>query len=274
MTTKSREREGDEDGEYVVRFFNDRSSIGAIGHSTSAGALVEAADYLLERGLAGVEVPWSPDEGERTVLNVDPTRADGSPMDDPERLANGLVLETAGNVDEACRPRRGAGRSSGTASDAHRGLGDGVRKVSDQYSRFASIIVTTTRPEPPSNSHVRGAVSPQPPLSSVEFQASSYAGVDYCYRNVVLTGVDFATSIFDGHRESETTAALYRSIVRRNRYKRDDSDVVATPKLRAFEDGAPRFRLVPRTRPPPSYAIRFPFVVYENSPRSAVVPSP
>jgi len=97
---KSREREGDEDGEYVVRFFNDRSSIGAIGHSTSAGALVEAADYLLERGLAGVEVPWSPDEGERTVLNVDPTRADGSPMDDPERLANGLVLETAGNVDE------------------------------------------------------------------------------------------------------------------------------------------------------------------------------
>ncbi|MFC6767579.1 hypothetical protein [Natrinema soli] len=97
---KKREREGDEDGEYVVRFFNDRSSIGAIGHSTAAGALVEAADYLLERGLSGVEVPWSPDEGERTVLNADPTRADDSPMDAPERLSNGLVLETAGDVDE------------------------------------------------------------------------------------------------------------------------------------------------------------------------------
>ncbi|WP_226040889.1 hypothetical protein [Natrinema sp. DC36] len=97
---KNREREGDEDGEYVVRFFNDRGSIGAIGHSTSAGALVEAADYLLERGLAGVDVPWSPDEGDRTLLNADPTCADGSPMEAPERLSNGLVLETAGDVDE------------------------------------------------------------------------------------------------------------------------------------------------------------------------------
>jgi len=83
----------------------DSSTIGArsvrsVTRRLQEHSLVEAADYLLERGLAGVEVPWSPDEGERTVLNVDPTRADGSPMDDPERLANGLVLETAGNVDE------------------------------------------------------------------------------------------------------------------------------------------------------------------------------
>ncbi|QLK25460.1 hypothetical protein HYG81_15430 [Natrinema zhouii] len=98
--SESEARGDSEDGEYVVRFFNDRSSIGAIGHSTSAGALVEAADYLLERGLAGVDVPWSPEETDRTILNADPTHADGSPMDDPERLANGFVLETAGDINE------------------------------------------------------------------------------------------------------------------------------------------------------------------------------
>ncbi|MFD1564739.1 hypothetical protein ACFR99_14450 [Haloarchaeobius amylolyticus] len=88
------------DGEYVVRFFNDRGSIGAIGHSSAAGALVEAAEYLLERGLSGVEVPWSPDDTERTVLNDDPVRADGSPMDEPKSLSRGLFLETAGDDDD------------------------------------------------------------------------------------------------------------------------------------------------------------------------------
>ncbi len=88
-----------DDGEYVVRFFNDRGSIGAIGHSTSTGALVEAAEYLLERGLASVEVPWAPDDG-TTVLNDDPVRADGSPMDDPKLLSRGLSLETAGDGDD------------------------------------------------------------------------------------------------------------------------------------------------------------------------------
>jgi hypothetical protein len=89
-----------EDGEYVVRFFNDRGSIGAIGHSTSRAALVAAAEYLLERGLADVEVPWSPDDADGTVLNDAPTRADGSPMAAPERLSNGFHLATAGTVDD------------------------------------------------------------------------------------------------------------------------------------------------------------------------------
>lgn len=87
-------------GEYVVRFFNERGSIGAIGHSTPEGALVGTAEYLLGRGLAGVSVPWSPDDADRTVLNDEPTRADGSPMDAPKRLSNGLALETAGDVDD------------------------------------------------------------------------------------------------------------------------------------------------------------------------------
>ena len=92
----------EEDGEYVVRFFNERGSIGAIGHSSSAQALVEAAEYLFERGLSGVSVPWSPDESddERAVLNATPSHPDGTPMDAPEQLSNGLYLETAGSVDD------------------------------------------------------------------------------------------------------------------------------------------------------------------------------
>jgi len=89
-----------DDGEYVVRFFNERGSIGAVGHSSAAGALVEAAEYLLERGLAGVEVPWAPDDDGTTVLNDDPVRADGSPMDEPKPLSRGLHLETAGDIDK------------------------------------------------------------------------------------------------------------------------------------------------------------------------------
>lgn len=88
------------DGEYVVRFFNDRGSIGAIGHSSAEGALVEATEYLFERGLSGVQVPWSPDDADDTILNAEPTRADGSPMTESTQLSNGLYLETAGDVDD------------------------------------------------------------------------------------------------------------------------------------------------------------------------------
>ncbi|WP_306057603.1 hypothetical protein [Natronococcus wangiae] len=88
-------------GEYVVRFFNDRGSIGAIGHSSAARALTHAAEYCLERGLAGVSVPWSPSDGDtETVLNDEPIRGDGSPMASPRQLSNGYYLETDGSVDE------------------------------------------------------------------------------------------------------------------------------------------------------------------------------
>jgi len=88
------------DGDYVVRFFNDRGSIGAIGHSSATGALVEAAEYLLERGLTGVDVPWRPDDANKTILNDEPVRVDGSPMDEPKQLSRGLYLEVAGDVDD------------------------------------------------------------------------------------------------------------------------------------------------------------------------------
>ncbi|MHC3437524.1 hypothetical protein ACYJ1Y_05320 [Natrialbaceae archaeon A-gly3] len=88
----------DGDGEYVVRFFANRGSIGAVGHSSPEGALVEATQYLFERGLTGVRTPW-PDEGP-TVLNDSPTIADGSRMDQFRKLPNGCYLNTAGDPDE------------------------------------------------------------------------------------------------------------------------------------------------------------------------------
>ncbi|AEH37178.1 hypothetical protein [Halopiger xanaduensis] len=100
-TTEDASPATDDDGEYVARFFNDRGSIGAIGHSSSRRALVGVAEYLFERGLSGVSVPWSPDDGdeEPTVLNADPIRANGEPMTAPQELSNGLYLETAGDTE-------------------------------------------------------------------------------------------------------------------------------------------------------------------------------
>ncbi|AFZ71763.1 hypothetical protein [Natronobacterium gregoryi] len=96
------ERDG-EDGEYVVRFFNDRGSIGAIGHSSSSQALLATAEYLFERGLSGVNLPWGPGDDGKTVLNDEPTRADGTSMDAPRALSNGCYLETAGDVPTRAR---------------------------------------------------------------------------------------------------------------------------------------------------------------------------
>ncbi|MWV39468.1 hypothetical protein [Natrialba sp. INN-245] len=87
------------DGEYVARFFSERGSIGAIGHSRSDRALVHAAEYLFERGLSGIRLPWGPEDGD-TVVNDEPRRADSTPMDADRQLSNGLYLETGGDVDD------------------------------------------------------------------------------------------------------------------------------------------------------------------------------
>ncbi len=89
----------DENGEYVVRFFNDRGSIGAVGHSSPGSAMAHAAEYLLERGLSGVRVPWQSDDGV-VVLNDEPVRADGTPMPSSRELSNGWYLDTSGTRDE------------------------------------------------------------------------------------------------------------------------------------------------------------------------------
>ncbi|ELZ13602.1 hypothetical protein C479_02116 [Halovivax asiaticus JCM 14624] len=87
----------DETGEFVVRVFNDRGSIGAVAHSTSAGALVEAAAYFFERGLSGIRLPWGPDGGS-TVVHDEPVDSDGAVWDAYEQLPNGLYVNTSGSV--------------------------------------------------------------------------------------------------------------------------------------------------------------------------------
>ncbi|RQG99678.1 hypothetical protein [Natrarchaeobius oligotrophus] len=92
--------DADGDGEFVVKFFNDRGSIGAIGHSSSGRALVHAAEYLFDRGLSGVSVPWRPTEDGRVVLNDEPTGSDSESMTSPYQLSNGLYLEVGGGLED------------------------------------------------------------------------------------------------------------------------------------------------------------------------------
>lgn len=91
--------DGDPDGEYVARIFNERGSIGAVGHSTSAGALAQAAAYFFERGLSGIRIPWAPEDG-AIVINDEPVDAAGNRWAAYERLGDGLYVKTSGSVAE------------------------------------------------------------------------------------------------------------------------------------------------------------------------------
>lgn len=91
--------DGDPDGEYVARIFNERGSIGAVGHSTSAGALAQAASYFFERGLSGIRVPWAPEDGP-IVINEEPFDDAGNRWAAYEQLQNGLYVNTSGSVAE------------------------------------------------------------------------------------------------------------------------------------------------------------------------------
>jgi len=92
----------DDDGEYVVRVFGEHGSIGAVGHSTPDGALEAAAEFLFERGLSGLRVPWPEaeldgDEAQPAIL-VEQDAADR--LTEGRLLSNGLALEVAGSTDE------------------------------------------------------------------------------------------------------------------------------------------------------------------------------
>jgi hypothetical protein len=91
-------RPGTDDGnddEYVVRFFDGSNSVGAVGHGTSPGALVQALEYLVERrGLEGnVELPWGPSD-DRAVLSHAAVHPDGTEMVDAAQLSNGYYVCT------------------------------------------------------------------------------------------------------------------------------------------------------------------------------------
>jgi hypothetical protein len=89
----------DDAEEYAVRFFDGSNSVGAVGHGTAPGALVQAVEYLIDtRGVEGnVSLPWGPSE-DRAVLNHDPVHPDGTEMVDAAELSNGhYVCTTIGS---------------------------------------------------------------------------------------------------------------------------------------------------------------------------------
>jgi hypothetical protein len=88
---------GDGSGEYVVRFFDGRTSVGAVGTDGLAGATASAVEYLNEQHAldAGLSLPWRPDAADddgRAVLAHDPVHPNGRPMREVESLSNGTYL--------------------------------------------------------------------------------------------------------------------------------------------------------------------------------------
>lgn len=91
---------GSTDTEYVVRFFNGRSSVGAVGHSTSGGAMAQAIEYLIEQHKldSRLDLPWGNGE-DRALVNYDPVHPDGTEMAGAEQLSNGYYVDTSVSVD-------------------------------------------------------------------------------------------------------------------------------------------------------------------------------
>ncbi|WP_440991351.1 hypothetical protein [Haloarchaeobius baliensis] len=91
-----------DDGEYVARLFKDRTSIGAVGGSSVAGTMKEAADYLLDQHHldVGLSLPYVPDDGGQAVLNRVPRHPSGEPMGEYVELDAGAYLWTGGSLDE------------------------------------------------------------------------------------------------------------------------------------------------------------------------------
>ncbi len=95
------------DDQFVVRFFDGRSSVGAIGHRNAATATRLAVEYLLEqRALGGsITLPWGPGEGQ-TVLDHE--------LDGPSiALQNGWQLDTTHSLATARETIEALGGKSG-----------------------------------------------------------------------------------------------------------------------------------------------------------------
>lgn len=94
----ARNRGGDE---YVARFFDDRSSVGAVGNATSGGCVAQAVQYLAQRHALDnrLDLPWAPEDAGldpgRAVVNREPTHGDGHPMQSPVQVGDGHHVETA-----------------------------------------------------------------------------------------------------------------------------------------------------------------------------------
>jgi len=94
-----------DDREYVVRFFDGGTSVGAVGAQTPEGTLEQTLRYLEEgrNFLRRLSIPWSPEEDdERAVIADRPIHPDGSSMQAYRRVAGDYYLFT--DMDESeCR---------------------------------------------------------------------------------------------------------------------------------------------------------------------------
>jgi hypothetical protein len=89
--TVDRSGDGEEETEIVVRFFNEHSSVGAVGHPTAPGATAQAVQYLVEQHALNnrLDLPWALDDEDRALINYDPVHPDGTEMADPRQISNG-----------------------------------------------------------------------------------------------------------------------------------------------------------------------------------------
>jgi len=94
--------------EYVARFFDEHSSVGAVGTATSAGAVAQTVQYLVEQHALDnrLDLPWAPEDGDAldpstAVVNREPVHPDGDRMVSPRQIANGYHVETAMDTDAA-----------------------------------------------------------------------------------------------------------------------------------------------------------------------------
>jgi hypothetical protein len=92
--------EGSADGEFVLRFFEDGRSVGAVGSSNVPAAVAQGVQYLLdERGIGPrIQFPYALGNDDRAFLHRDPVHPDGSSMTAAIDL-DGLYVYTGGDVD-------------------------------------------------------------------------------------------------------------------------------------------------------------------------------
>jgi hypothetical protein len=70
QTAATAEPDADDEGEFVVRFFDGSHNVGAVGGSAPLSALLQACQHLQRQRAVfrGLSTPWAPDEADRPVL--------------------------------------------------------------------------------------------------------------------------------------------------------------------------------------------------------------
>jgi hypothetical protein len=96
---------GSSDGEYVLRFFEDGRSVGAVGSPNVDVAVAQGVQYLLEeRGIGPrIQFPYAPTADDRAFLNREPAHPDGTRMQSAIDVA-GIYVAT----DQAVSNRQSA----------------------------------------------------------------------------------------------------------------------------------------------------------------------